>query len=80
LHVLCCDFMYFFFVISAAVWHNKSSLLAMAEPHLSVATSGNLGYNYPDMVLYVPIGLYCEPSSLLDNSEIFVTFCKRKLA
>jgi len=32
------------------------------------------------MVLYVPIGLYCELSSLLDNSETFVTFCKTKLA
>ena len=29
---------------------------------------------------YVPIGLYCELSSLLDNSETFVTFYKTKLA
>jgi len=39
LQVLRCDFMYFFFLISAAIWHNKSPLLALAEPHLSVATS-----------------------------------------
>jgi len=42
--------------------------------------SGNHGHSYPDMVLYGPIGVYCELSSLLDNSQTFVTFCKTKLA
>ena len=37
--VLCCNFLYFFFLTSAAVWRNKSELLALAGPHFSMATS-----------------------------------------
>ena len=72
----------------AVAYRNLSGLLAMKALHLTVSGEKHLAtvttHNYlvvvVTVVLYVRVGLYCELSSLLDNSETFVTFCKRKVA
>jgi len=75
----------------AVAYRNLSGLLAMKTLHLTVSGEKHLAtvtthksHNYlvvvVTVVLYVRVGLYCELSSLLDNSETFVTFCKRKVA